>query len=363
MWRRGPGAGVATGVSGSTVGVENAGDPGTGRRHGATAATRRSFLGAHLLLGCTGGAFVSMTDPPAGLEAAARDCRQHRCWPVLAGPAGEDDVALVSPIILEDHPTLAAQSPGSLFDSTEIDEILTLRILTMTEEEKAEARATDPRAAQILDRSEQLSAQDMARLHGLMYDPLGATGPARADRPGGRGTTGDEADVPWWDPERGRGRRPRDRRGDGGRHPRQPGQPGGAAPEPPGRRPGPVPGRADRRASPACTPTSTVRPTSGWCSWTTRRPTCTSGTAATCTSARTSWSRSAPPQPGRTREGDRDMRLIGIATTALVCVAAAAAVVVAVRSVPDIKRYPRCGACEPAEHGDARCLAGRGRHR
>ena len=181
-----------------------AGAAGTAASRAAAemAATRRSFLGAHLLLGCTGGEFVSMTDPPPELEATARDCRQHRCWPVLAGPAGEDDVALVSPIILEDHPTLAAQSPGSLFDSTEIDEILTLRILTMTDEEKAEARATDPRAALILDRSEQLSAQDMAQLHGLMYDPLATTGPSRATSAAEDPQVGDEADVPWWDPER-----------------------------------------------------------------------------------------------------------------------------------------------------------------
>jgi len=172
------------------------------RAEAAVAATRRSFLGAHLLLGCSGGEFVSMTAPPDEVETAVRACRQHRCWPVLAGPAGRDDVALLSPIILEDHPTLAAQSPGSLFDSTEIDEILTLRILTMTDEEKAEARATDPRAADILDRTERLSAQDMARLHGLMYDPLGTTAPTGAASTAAETRSGDEPDVPWWDPER-----------------------------------------------------------------------------------------------------------------------------------------------------------------
>ena len=74
-------------------------------------------------------------------------CRQHRCWPVLAGPRGADDIVLGSPIILYDHPEVAPESAGALFDSTEIDEILTLRVMTMTDEEKAEARATDPRAA------------------------------------------------------------------------------------------------------------------------------------------------------------------------------------------------------------------------
>jgi hypothetical protein len=130
-----------------------------------------SFLGAHLLLTCESGEFISLVDPPARLLAAAQECQQYRCWPVLAGPAGSSGVLLVSPIILEDHPSLAEESAGALFDSTEIDEILTLRILTMTEEEKAEARATDPRAAQIIDRSEGLSDDEMARLHGALRNP------------------------------------------------------------------------------------------------------------------------------------------------------------------------------------------------
>ncbi len=93
-----------------------------------------------------------MIDPPADAAEAAATCRQHRCWPVLAGPEGSADTVLGSPIILYDHPQIAGESTGALFDSTEIDEILTLRVMTMTETEKAEARATDPRAAEIIDR-------------------------------------------------------------------------------------------------------------------------------------------------------------------------------------------------------------------
>ena len=182
------------GVSRLEVGVENTGRPADAGDK--VESTRRSFLGAHLLLSCAGGAFVSMTDPPPGLAAAAAGCHQQRCWPVLAGPAGQDDVLLVSPIILEDHPTLAARSPGALFDSTEIDEILTLRILTMSEQEKAEARATDARAGEIIDRSERLSAEEMAGLHGAMYAPsdAGSPGPSPVPAEG-------HPDVPWWDPE------------------------------------------------------------------------------------------------------------------------------------------------------------------
>ncbi len=138
-------------------------------------ALSRSLIGAHLLLDAQDASFLSMTDPPPGAEAAANRSAQHRCWPVLTGLPGCDHLLLVSPIILYDYPELAAQSPGDLFDATEIDEILTLRVLTMTDEEKAQARATDPRAAAIIDRCEQLAPADMQRLHGVLRDPRAGT--------------------------------------------------------------------------------------------------------------------------------------------------------------------------------------------
>ncbi|MEV6846326.1 hypothetical protein [Actinoplanes sp. NPDC051411] len=120
-------------------------------------ATRHSLLGTHLLLEAHGCSFISVQDPPPFAAAAAAGCTQNRCWPVLAGPPGSADVLLAAPIILYDHPRVAAESPGELFDLTEIDEILTLRVLTMTDAEKAEARATDPRAAAVIDRCDGLS--------------------------------------------------------------------------------------------------------------------------------------------------------------------------------------------------------------
>ena len=182
-----------------------------------------SLLGAHLLLTCESGEFISLIDPPSGLESAVEECHQHRCWPVLAGPVGHSDLLLVSPIILEDHPMVAEESAGALFDSTEIDEILTLRVLTMTEDEKVEARATDPRAAQIIDRSESLSPDEMTRMHGALRNPHALEGTMPTWSPQGDpiptwSTVSDLAselaapalsssdlpspDLPWWDPER-----------------------------------------------------------------------------------------------------------------------------------------------------------------
>ena len=140
------------------------------------AARRRSFMSTHVILGVEGGAFVSLIDPPAQLAVAARSCINQSAWPVLVGPEGARDTLLCSPIILYDHPQVAAESPGDLYDGTEIDEILTLRILTMTDAEKAEMAAGDERARALLARTEALTPAQMAQLHGTMRDPRAGAG-------------------------------------------------------------------------------------------------------------------------------------------------------------------------------------------
>jgi hypothetical protein len=185
--------GVPTVVYRVSVSVENTAAGASDDRGSAIAA---SFIGAHLLLTADDAEFVSMTDPPPGFVAAAAASRQHRCWPVLAGPEGDRSVLLVSPIILYDHPELAPQSAGALFDSTEIDEILTLRVMTLTDEEKAAARATDPLAAAIIDRCDAMSPEAMQELHGVLRDPH-----ALADVDLAPGSSlWDAPELPWWDP-------------------------------------------------------------------------------------------------------------------------------------------------------------------
>ena len=158
-------------------------------------AIARSLIGTHLIAEVIGGEFISLLDPPDRAAAAAAGCSQHRCFPVLAGPPDDNDLLLVSPIILYDHPEIAEQSEGALYDSTEIDEILTLRVMTMTDEEKAQARATDPLAAQIIDRCDAMSPEAMQRLHGVLRDPhLGES----AGEPGLIPEVPDG--VQWWDP-------------------------------------------------------------------------------------------------------------------------------------------------------------------
>jgi hypothetical protein len=132
------------------------------------AALLRALVSTHTVLRAEGGAFVSLADPPAELREAAAACANQGTWPVLVGPPGSTDVMLSSPIILEDHPQVAEESPGDLFDATEIDEILTLRILTLSDREKAELRRTDERARDLLDRTESLTGEDLMRLHGTL---------------------------------------------------------------------------------------------------------------------------------------------------------------------------------------------------
>ncbi len=168
------------------VDVENRSPCTPGSRDDALPA---ALVAAHTILSVDRGEFVSMVDPPAWAASAVAECENTGGWPVLAGTDGAADVMLCAPIILYDHPEIAAESPGDLYDATEIDEILTLRTLALTDEEKREARATDPRAAEIIDRTESLDAAAFERLHGVVRD-LRAV-PAPMARP----------DAPWWDPE------------------------------------------------------------------------------------------------------------------------------------------------------------------
>jgi hydrogenase maturation protease len=139
-------------------------------------ALRQTFCSAHTILHAGGGAFVSLTDPPPPLRAAADACRNAGTWPVLVGEEGERHTMLSSPIILPDYPQVAPESPGDMFDAAEIDQLLRLSILSMTDEERREMRASDPKTRAILERTESLSEEEMMRLHGAIRE-FGLTRP------------------------------------------------------------------------------------------------------------------------------------------------------------------------------------------
>jgi hydrogenase maturation protease len=128
----------------------------------------RSLLSAHSILSVNGGEFVSLLDAPEELKEFAAQCKNVGTWPVLVGEENQRDAMLSSPIILYDYPQIAPESAGDLFDGTEIDEILALRILTLTEDEKREMRHGDERARQILERTEALPEEQFLKLHGVL---------------------------------------------------------------------------------------------------------------------------------------------------------------------------------------------------
>jgi hypothetical protein len=129
-------------------------------------ALRHSLVATHALLAITEGRFVSLLEPPLWAEKAAKECENLRTFPVLIGRTRE--LMLASPIILYDYPEVAPESPGDLFDASEIDEILSLRTMTLTDDEKREARATDPRSAEVINRVDAMPPEWFARLHGAI---------------------------------------------------------------------------------------------------------------------------------------------------------------------------------------------------
>jgi hypothetical protein len=166
-------------------------------------ALRHALVAAHCLIGLDAGAFHSLLEPPEWASAAAHDCTNIHTYPVLAGDPKRRDLLLSSPILLYDHPQVAPESAGDLHDSAEIDEILSLRTLTLTDAEKREARATDPRAAAIVDRVDNMPAEVFQRLHGAIRSlrPVAPhVGAADARTDDGFGQRPAPPPTRWWDP-------------------------------------------------------------------------------------------------------------------------------------------------------------------
>jgi hypothetical protein len=150
------------------VRIENHTDfPEAAEAHRST-AMRRSLVGTHTMLAVAGGAFISSIDPPPAARAAVGSCSNLHTWPVLVGEPGSRDTVLSSPIILEDYPAIAPESHADFCDATEIDELLTLRVMTLTEEEKREAAQSDERARRIIEHSDNIPPEIFERLHGAV---------------------------------------------------------------------------------------------------------------------------------------------------------------------------------------------------
>jgi hypothetical protein len=131
------------------------------------AAVKRSFISTHAILRVDGGEFVSLLEPPGEFQRSAEECVNLGLWPVLAGDRAAKNTLLASPIILYDYPEVSAKSPGDLYDATEIDELLTLSIQALTDDEKRQMRESDPRGRAILERTESLTQEQILKMHGV----------------------------------------------------------------------------------------------------------------------------------------------------------------------------------------------------
>lgn len=137
-----------------------------------------SLASAHAVLHIRNGEFVSQTDPPEAFREAVDACQNVGVWPVLVGNPGTHHTMLGSPIILYDYPQVAPESKNDLFDATEIDEILSLRILTLSDQEKEEIRRSDERARRILEDLE-ANPEHLLQLHGRIQT---GSHPKKGDR-------------------------------------------------------------------------------------------------------------------------------------------------------------------------------------
>jgi hypothetical protein len=171
---------VADGVLRLTVRIDNTTPsplPAAGARHAREDASAYAFVSTHTVLHSDSGRFLSLIDPPEHLRSAAEACENQGTWPVLVGGAAAPrdggtgaHTMLSSPVTLYDFPAVAPESPGDLFDGGEIDQLLILSVLSLTEEEQAEARACDPRAREILDRCAALRPDELLALHGTIRE-------------------------------------------------------------------------------------------------------------------------------------------------------------------------------------------------
>jgi hypothetical protein len=133
-------------------------------------ALLKSMLSTHLLMQVEGDKFVS---PLERGDDGVAGCCQVNTWPVLATPS--DDALLGPTIMLPEHPEIAPESVNDFFDGTEIEEALVLHIQALSDQEREEIAAQDPKVREMLARADATTPQQLMDLHGRvrLEDPPG----------------------------------------------------------------------------------------------------------------------------------------------------------------------------------------------
>lgn len=133
-------------------------------------ALLKSMLSTHLLARVEDGKFLS---PLERGDDGVAGCCQVNTWPVLATP--NDDALLAPTFMLPDHPEIAPESVNDFFDGTEIEEALVLHIQALSDQEREEISAQDPKVREMLARADATTPQQLMDLHGRvrLEDPPG----------------------------------------------------------------------------------------------------------------------------------------------------------------------------------------------
>ena len=131
-------------------------------------ALRASLMSTHVVAEVAGGRFVSPLDSKGPLGEAVAACENVNTWPVLANPA--DTAVLGAAIILPDHPSMAPESLGNLFDSTEIEEALLLHVHALSDEEREEISKQDPAVREMVERAAATTPTEIMSLHGRLSE-------------------------------------------------------------------------------------------------------------------------------------------------------------------------------------------------
>jgi hypothetical protein len=132
-------------------------------------ALARSFMSTQILVRISGGRFRSPLDgPPTSVNT----------YPVLATES--DDAVLGTAYVLPDHPQIAPESRGGLFDSTEIEEALLLHVQVLSDAERADIERADPAVRAMIERAAAATPEEIIALHGRveLRDPVTLEPPA-----------------------------------------------------------------------------------------------------------------------------------------------------------------------------------------
>ena len=124
-----------------------------------------SFVSTHTIFQAENARFISQLEPPHEFVELTKSLQNIGVFPVLIGDKFKQNNVLASPIILYDFPEASEKSFDNFFDGLEIDELMILNIMALTDEEKRQIAETDERTRQIIEKINSATPEDLLRLH------------------------------------------------------------------------------------------------------------------------------------------------------------------------------------------------------